>query len=26
MNLLSAWFFWLTGKTLVEDLTAKKRL
>jgi MFS family permease len=26
MNLLSAWFFWLTGKTLVEDLRAKDRL
>ena len=26
MNLLSAWFFWLTGKTLVEDLRAKERL
>src|SRR5262249_40895437 len=26
MNLLSAWFFWLTGKTLVEDLEARKRL
>jgi hypothetical protein len=26
MNLLSVWFFWLTGRTLVEDLQAKKRL
>ena len=26
MNLLAAWFFWLTGKTLVEDLRAKERL
>ncbi|HEV8713276.1 MAG TPA: MFS transporter [Candidatus Binatia bacterium] len=26
MNLLSVWFFWLTGKTLAEDLEAKKRL
>jgi len=26
MNLLSAWFFWLTGKTLVEDLAAKKQV
>lgn len=26
MNLLAAWFFWLTGKTLEEDLRAKQRL
>jgi MFS family permease len=26
MNLISAWFFWLTGKTLVEDLRAKERV
>lgn len=26
MSLVSAWFFWLTGKTLVQDLGAKKRL
>ena len=26
MNLISAVFFWLAGKTLVEDLEAKKRL
>lgn len=26
MNLLAAWFFWLTGKTLVEDLRAKERV
>jgi MFS family permease len=26
MNLFAAWFFWLAGKTLVEDLEAKKRL
>src|SRR5215470_18056855 len=26
MNLLSAWFFWRTGTTLVEDLRAKERL
>ena len=26
MNLLAAWFFWLTGKTLVADLRAKERL
>jgi MFS family permease len=26
MNLLAAWFFWLTGKTLAEDLRAKERL
>ena len=26
MNLLAAWFFWLTGKTLVEDLQAKERV
>jgi hypothetical protein len=26
MNLLAAWFFWLTGKTLVEDLRAKEQL
>jgi len=26
MNLLSAWFFWLTGKTLVTDLQAKRQL
>ena len=25
MNLLAAWFFWLTGKTLVEDLRAKEQ-
>jgi len=26
MNLCSAVFFWLTGRTLVQDLEAKKRL
>jgi MFS family permease len=26
MNLLSAYFFWLTGKTLAEDLKVKQRL
>jgi MFS family permease len=26
MNLLAAWFFWLTGKTLEEDLRAKDQL
>lgn len=26
MNFSAVWFFWLTGKTLVEDLQAKKRL
>ena len=26
MNFSAVWFFWLTGKTLVEDLEAKKRL
>ncbi len=26
MNLLAAWFFWLTGKTLMEDLRAKERI
>jgi MFS family permease len=26
MNLLSAWFFWQTGKTLVTDLEAKRLL
>jgi predicted MFS family arabinose efflux permease len=26
MNLLAAWFFWLTGKTFEQDLEAKKRL
>ena len=26
MNLSAALFFWLTGKTLVQDLEAKKRL
>jgi MFS family permease len=26
MNLLAAWFFWLTGKTLVGDLRAKEQL
>jgi uncharacterized membrane protein YfcA len=26
MNVISAVFFWLAGKTLVEDLEAKKRL
>lgn len=26
MNLLAAWFFWLTGKTLVDDLRAKERV
>ena len=26
MNLVSAWFFWLTGKTLVQDMGAKRRL
>jgi MFS family permease len=26
MNLLAAWFFWLTGKTLEEDLRAKEQL
>jgi len=26
MNLISAWFFWLTAKTLVQDLEAKKKL
>jgi len=26
MNLLSAWFFWRTGKTLAQDLEAKRKL
>jgi predicted MFS family arabinose efflux permease len=26
MNLCSAWFFWLTARSLVQDLEAKKRL
>jgi MFS family permease len=26
MNILAAWFFWLTGKTLEEDLRAKEQL
>lgn len=26
MNLLAAWFFWLTGKTLADDLRAKERV
>lgn len=26
MNLISAVYFWLAGKTLVQDLEAKKRL
>lgn len=26
MNLLAAWFFWLTGKALAADLRAKERL
>lgn len=26
MNVLAAWFFWLTGKTLTEDLRAKETL
>jgi hypothetical protein len=26
MNLLAAWFFWLTGRTLAEDLRAKQRI
>jgi MFS family permease len=26
MNLLSAWFFWRTGKTLAQDLEAKRQL
>jgi len=26
MNLIAAWFFWLTAKDLVQDLEAKKRL
>lgn len=26
MNLTAAWFFWLTSKTLVRDLEAKKKL
>lgn len=26
MNLLAAWFFWLTGKSLAEDLRAKEQM
>jgi MFS family permease len=26
MNIVSAWHFWLTAKTLVQDMEAKKRL
>jgi hypothetical protein len=26
MNFISALYFWLTGKTLVQDLQTKKRL
>jgi MFS family permease len=26
MNLFAAWFFWLTGKTLAEDLRAKEQI
>jgi len=26
MNLLAAWFFWLTGRTLVVDLHAKRQM